>query len=210
MGDLPDWYSQVVSEAVEATSIQGGLDANKSATPVSKDVYAATDTNILYICFTDGAWTNAGNLYLLLAGGTMTGAIAMGTKKITGLGAPAAAADAARKAEVDAVDAKLDDTSVSDVVGSRAVDTVYQNTSGKLLLVFCGFNWSGAGDIGDVQARIGSVDPPTTNCGRESGDQSGGGQYGGLTLLVPKDYYYAVYASGDSPSIDSWVEIELF
>lgn len=38
---------------------------------------------------------------LPLAGGTMTGAIAMGTNKITGLGTPTAGADAATKAYVD-------------------------------------------------------------------------------------------------------------
>ena len=40
---------------------------------------------------------------LALAGGTMTGAIAMGTSKITGLGTPTVAADAATKAYVDAL-----------------------------------------------------------------------------------------------------------
>jgi hypothetical protein len=40
---------------------------------------------------------------LALAGGTMTGAIAMGTNKITGLGTPTDSADAATKAYVDAV-----------------------------------------------------------------------------------------------------------
>ena len=39
--------------------------------------------------------------FLPLAGGTMTGAIAMGTNKITGLGAPTADADAATKKYVD-------------------------------------------------------------------------------------------------------------
>ena len=42
---------------------------------------------------------------LPLAGGTMTGAIAMGTNKITGLGTPAADADAATKAYVDTASA---------------------------------------------------------------------------------------------------------
>jgi len=40
---------------------------------------------------------------LALAGGTMTGAIAMGTNKITGLGTPTDSADAATKSYVDAV-----------------------------------------------------------------------------------------------------------
>jgi len=46
--------------------------------------------------------TDLGNK-LSLAGGTMTGAIAMGTSKITGLGTPTDSTDAATKAYVDAV-----------------------------------------------------------------------------------------------------------
>ena len=44
---------------------------------------------------------------LALSGGTMTGAIAMGTSKITGLGSPTADADAATKAYVDAATSGL-------------------------------------------------------------------------------------------------------
>jgi len=43
--------------------------------------------------------------YLALSGGTMTGAIAMGTNKITGLGTPTGNADAATKLYVDTADA---------------------------------------------------------------------------------------------------------
>ena len=45
---------------------------------------------------------------LALAGGTMTGAIAMGTNKITGLGTPTDAADAATKAYVDSAAQGID------------------------------------------------------------------------------------------------------
>lgn len=47
-------------------------------------------------------------LRLALAGGTMTGAIAMSTNKITGLGTPSADADAATKAYVDSVAQGID------------------------------------------------------------------------------------------------------
>jgi hypothetical protein len=50
----------------------------------------------------DGLTTDLG-AKLALAGGTMTGAIAMGTNKITGLGTPTDSTDAATKAYVDAV-----------------------------------------------------------------------------------------------------------
>lgn len=45
-----------------------------------------------------------GHSYLPLAGGTMSGPIAMGSQKITGLGTPTAGTDAATKAYVDALD----------------------------------------------------------------------------------------------------------
>ena len=73
MVDLPDYYTQAQLTLAEVTAIFGGLDAAKSADPDAKDVYLATDTDRLYICFTDGAWTNVSGLYLPLAGGTMTG-----------------------------------------------------------------------------------------------------------------------------------------
>ncbi len=120
--DSPDWYTRTEAATLRATSIQGGLDADKSASPVAEDVYLARDTGILYVCFVSGTWTNIGTLYLLkaggtmsgaivfaaaqtgtyllLAGGTMSGAIAMGTNKITGMGDPTLAQDAATRAYV--------------------------------------------------------------------------------------------------------------
>jgi len=100
MADLPDYYTQTAISEAEAASFKGGLDANKSDTPVSRDIYYATDSKILRVCVVDGTWININALYLLLAGGTMTGAIAMGANKITGLADPAAAQDAATRAYV--------------------------------------------------------------------------------------------------------------
>jgi len=54
------------------------------------------------------AWINTSSFlsaYLPLAGGTMSGAIAMGTNKITGLGNPTAAQDAGTKTYIDTADA---------------------------------------------------------------------------------------------------------
>jgi len=57
---------------------------------------------------TKGYVDTADNLKLNLAGGTMSGAIAMGTNKITGLGTPTADADAVTKSYVDAIAQGID------------------------------------------------------------------------------------------------------
>lgn len=100
MADLPDYFSQVRALLVLAGALQGGADALKPAAPDDGDVWISTDTERFYICYADGVWTDVTAAYLLLAGGTMSGAIAMGTNKITGLGDPAAAQDAATRAYV--------------------------------------------------------------------------------------------------------------
>lgn len=79
----------------------GGSDEVATATPANNAIPKANGSGKL----ADG-WINA--LWLALAGGTMTGPIAMGTSKITGLGDPTAAQDAATKAYVDAVAQGLD------------------------------------------------------------------------------------------------------
>jgi hypothetical protein len=57
---------------------------------------------------TKGYVDTADNLKLNLSGGTMSGAIAMGTNKITGLGTPTADADAVTKSYVDAIAQGID------------------------------------------------------------------------------------------------------
>lgn len=100
MADLPDYYTAAQLVLAEVSAIIGGLDDDKSEDPSVKDVYLATDTNRLYICFADGEWTDVTGLFLRLAGGAMTGEIAMGTNKITGLGDPTLAQDAATRVYV--------------------------------------------------------------------------------------------------------------
>lgn len=203
MSDLPDFYVRVVEESVEAGSFVGGADAAKSASPVSKDIYLATDTGILYVCFADGSWTNIGVLYLLLAGGTMTGNIDMGSHKITGLAAPTASTDAARKNEVDTVDAKLDD--ISDSQPSRAVDTTYQNTSGKILAVAINLELTnGATCI----FYCGAASTPTTKI-YEFANYTGSGDYKQIFYNVPPSYYYRVVEIDATVSVDKWTEQEL-
>jgi len=79
-----------------------GIEANATADQSAAEVpFAATGdleaTNV------QDALAELDSEKLALAGGTMSGAIAMATNKITGLGDPTAAQDAATKAYVDAV-----------------------------------------------------------------------------------------------------------
>jgi trimeric autotransporter adhesin len=70
-----------------------------------------------------GTVTTALATKLPLAGGTMTGAIAMGTSKITGLGDPTAAQDAATKTYVDTQDATKLSTTGGTMSGAIAMGT---------------------------------------------------------------------------------------
>ncbi|GAI33111.1 unnamed protein product, partial [marine sediment metagenome] len=97
MADLPDYYTQAQISEAEAASFKGGLLANRSLTPVSRDIYLATDELQLFYCVADGAWVDVTHACLLLAGGAMTGDIAMGGNRVTGLADPALAQDAATR-----------------------------------------------------------------------------------------------------------------
>lgn len=85
-----------------ATSATRFVGATTSGAPAT-GTFAVGDfiidqTGKILVCTTagtPGTWTNIGSLYLLLSGGTMSGAIAMGTHKITGIGAATASTDAA-------------------------------------------------------------------------------------------------------------------
>jgi hypothetical protein len=91
-------------------AIGTGLSYNDTTGAISVDTTAiqakvtdVSDTEIGYLNGVTSAIQTQINNKLSLSGGTMTGAIAMGTSKITGLGTPTDAADAATKAYVDAL-----------------------------------------------------------------------------------------------------------
>lgn len=107
MADLPDWYSWVEAILTRVSTLDHGADAAKSADPNAGDCYLATDTNKFYVCFAGGVWTDLTLAYLLLAGGTMTGDIAMGGNKVTGLGAPADQDDALRYSRAEIRNAEI-------------------------------------------------------------------------------------------------------
>lgn len=208
----------------QAGSIRGGADSAKSASPTSKDVYLATDIGVLYVCFADGAWTNIGNLYLLLAGGTMSGAIAMGTNKITGLAAPTAANDAARKAYVDdnSINNLVEDTSPqlggdldlnghkidllaqSIVTGSRSFETVYQNETGGVMIVTVSVQLAASGGIVTASVEAGDPNPNTVVARIDNGNVAA--IISAMMFVVPNGSYYAVRDVVSGSSLQYWVE----
>ena len=97
-----------------STAVASLVDAAPAALDTLNELAAALADNV----DANGLAVAIGNK-LPLAGGTMSGAIAMGTSKITGLGDPTAAQDAATKAYVDA-----EITSAESAASSAAADAL--------------------------------------------------------------------------------------
>jgi hypothetical protein len=119
---------------MEASSFKNGADAAKPASPSVGDIWLATDTGYLYVCNSAGSWEKVTKLYLPLAGGVMSGLIGMNNYKIVDLGLGSDAKDAASVAYVGlhAIEPK---STQYDVTASRAIGTVYRNTTGYILMV---------------------------------------------------------------------------
>lgn len=162
-------------------------------------------------------------LRLLLAGGIMSGDIAMSGKLITGLGAPVADNDAARKVYIDGLL-----KAVSWATPAYAFDTIYQNTSGKLRLVVIEATCRVIATDGDCDgySGYGVVIGPTTPPGGHVYQAELRAELHGLTVttnymknylttafLVPPDYYYEAVAyqfeDGELPVLMTWNEYDL-
>jgi hypothetical protein len=99
--------AKLAADSVETAKI---VDQAVTSAKIANDTIVDADINsaaAIAQSKISGLTTDLGNK-LALAGGTMTGAIAMGTNKITGLGDPTSAQDAATKAYVDSAAQGID------------------------------------------------------------------------------------------------------
>ena len=101
------------------TSVAAVIDAAPAALDTLNELAAALGDDANFA----GTVTTALATKLPLAGGTMTGAIAMSTSKITGLGDPTASQDAATKSYVDTADALKLNLSGGTMSGAIAMGT---------------------------------------------------------------------------------------
>jgi len=109
------------------------LGGTFSATVSEISDLTATATELNYTDGVTSAIQTQLDAKLALAGGTMSGAIAMGTNKITGMGDPTANQDAATKAYVDTQTSSI--VTTTDIAGDSGTDTV---TLGSDTLTFSG------------------------------------------------------------------------
>ena len=203
--DLPDFQSEIVSAAVEATAFRSGLDADKPVSPAAGDIWWARDTKILYLCAVAGAWTGFDASILVQGILTLYANLAGGGYKLTNIGAPTASTDGARKAEVDAVNAKLDDVTHSEP--EAALDTEYQNTTGKIKLVTVSI-W--LGDTEEANALIDSSSPPSIIVAQVDNTTVGADTVVvSMTFIVPPSWYYMVESTSGAPTLMDWHEWDL-
>lgn len=107
-GDTVTSSRSVINDNFSACrSSFSGTSAPTTPTPVEGQLFAKTDTNVLQV-YTGSAWvtivpdyTVASGGLVPLTGGTMSGALAMGSNAITGLANGSASTDAVNKGQVD-------------------------------------------------------------------------------------------------------------
>ena len=102
------------------------------------------------------------------------------------------------KTELD----KINDISV-DATPARAVDVVYQNTSGGIMIITVSVTTATGGSGG---LKIGSADPPTTDWGLFE-NSSGGTATLNVLAVIPDNWYYEENkVGGVGHTLTNWVE----
>ena len=102
-------------------------------------------------------------------------------------------------------------TTPQDVTASRALDTPYQNTTGKTKIVIVSLYFRGHPVTADAEFRISPDKRRIIPISRTGVASQGIDQYLVLYGVVPNGYYYDVYATvtDGTVSIDRWIEYEI-
>mgnify|MGYP001024339163 CR=1 FL=1 len=98
-----------------------------------------------------------------------------------------------------------------DVTASRALGTIYQNTSGRPIMVSAAVRMdTGAGCAVQFESLIGPSSPPTLSLGY-SGlvGPANENLYGYITFIVPNNYYYKIQIVVGAGVMAKWLEVEL-
>ena len=91
---------------------------------------------------------------------------------------------------------------------TRALDTIYQNTSGKKRRVIVGINTSAAA-AQRVKFVVGSASPPGTQIGRVgTADALSGSLLFTMSFEVPDTWFYRATIEAGTPTLDSWSELD--
>ncbi len=108
---------------------------------------------------------------------------------------------AALQTELDTTQALLDDCTQSIVTGSRALGTVYQNTSGKIMIVMVTAAFGAVGDGVIVYIEAGDTTPDTAVAETYGVADT----EGAVTFVVAPSSYYKVSAVAGA-SLVYWTE----
>lgn len=88
---------------------------------------------------------------------------------------------------------------------TRAMDTVYQNTSGKVRLVSISFNL-GAGSRATIYTD--ASNPPTTMVGRVMISAAAAAE-SAFTFIVQPNHYYKAVSQAGAPTLLEWHEWDI-
>lgn len=89
----------------------------------------------------------------------------------------------------------------------KAKDTVYQNTTGKLLAVVIGVGLGAA--VSQCTVYCDAANPPVTQVGYGYNPGMAGGMGVTISFVVPPNYYYKLTTSAGTLVVSSWIEYTL-
>jgi len=103
--------------------------------------------------------------------------------------------------------------SVADTSFSRSANTIYQNTTGKTIIVIASVEYNGASSSsGYAEIVVGPSSPPDILCNNVQLDLASGTEIIALIGVVPPGYYYALNISvtgSATVAISQWCEVQL-